>query len=174
MLGYILFELIFRGAQQFVLFSLAVPGLVLWAPVWLFLYRKEAYLVRKSVEDNYDTVTEQKLILSFLYIILLELGAVFICGVWSALFLPVVGWLTLRVYEDGMAAARQFLTLLPLLKLWSTQKKEPALLLAARQKAKQAVDEMVQASSTEIPIASNRLKEPVPWAILSYFDVRRR
>ncbi|KAF9956515.1 hypothetical protein BGZ70_009848 [Mortierella alpina] len=102
-----------------VLSTICIPGLFLWAPVFIAVKYKERQLRRKGpLEDNLDEIAQYKLMISTFFLPL-------IWGFWILMTLPialfsapgivVLMWLTIRWLEDLIHNAKSMLSLLRLL-----------------------------------------------------------
>ncbi|KAF9952235.1 hypothetical protein BGZ72_006432 [Mortierella alpina] len=115
--------LVGRLLQRFLLACLlstiCIPGLFLWAPVFIAVKYKERQIRRKGpLEDNLDEIAQYKLMISTFFLPL-------IWGFWILMTLPiaifsapgivVLMWLTIRWLEDLIHNAKSMLSLLRLL-----------------------------------------------------------
>ncbi|KAF9575181.1 hypothetical protein EC968_004117 [Mortierella alpina] len=115
--------LVGRLFQRFLLACLlstiCIPGLFLWAPVFIAVKYKERQIRRKgALEDNLDEIAQYKLMISTFFLPI-------IWGFWILMTLPialfsapgivVLMWLTIRWLEDLIHNAKSMLSLLRLL-----------------------------------------------------------
>ncbi|KAF9357215.1 hypothetical protein BGX34_009501 [Mortierella sp. NVP85] len=99
--------------------TICIPGLVLWAPVFLAVKYQEGRIRRKgSLEDNLDEIAQYKLMIATFFLPV-------IWGFWVLVTLPIslftgpgiviLMWLTIRWLEDLIHNAKSMLSLLRLL-----------------------------------------------------------
>ncbi|KAF9428033.1 hypothetical protein BGZ94_003558 [Podila epigama] len=99
--------------------TICIPGLVLWAPVFIAVKYQEKKLRQKGpLEDNLDEIAQYKLMISTFFLPV-------IWGFWVLMTLPialvtgpgivVLMWLTIRWLEDLIHNAKSMLSLLRLL-----------------------------------------------------------
>ncbi|KAF9319623.1 hypothetical protein BG003_008579 [Podila horticola] len=99
--------------------TICVPGLILWAPVFIAVKYKEKQIRQKGpLEDNLDEIAQYKLMISTFFLPL-------IWGFWVLMTFPiamvtgpgivVLMWLTIRWLEDLIHNAKSMLSLLRLL-----------------------------------------------------------
>ncbi|KAE9411229.1 hypothetical protein BT96DRAFT_952358 [Gymnopus androsaceus JB14] len=103
------------------LFSISMPGLMLWLPVFVTtFYAVHEFKKSGPIFDTFDEIAQYKLIYG-----LLSGVAVWFCGVIltlpvaliTAFLIPALMWMTLRWMEDCVASFRAFFTLLRLLRI---------------------------------------------------------
>ncbi|GAA6059126.1 hypothetical protein JCM10212_003873 [Sporobolomyces blumeae] len=115
----VLKRLVVRLGASALLLSAALPGSVLWAPVFLVTrYETDKMLRKGPAWDTYDEVAQTKLV----YGLVTGLSVLLVCCVLTLpltpfnLFLfPLVMWLTLRFLEDLTSSLRASLALVRLL-----------------------------------------------------------
>ncbi|KAG0027051.1 hypothetical protein BGZ81_005915 [Podila clonocystis] len=99
--------------------TICIPGLILWAPVFIAVKYKEKQIRQKGLlEDNLDEIAQYKLMISTFFLPL-------IWGFWVLMTFPiammtgpgivVLMWLTIRWLEDLIHNAKSMLSLLRLL-----------------------------------------------------------
>ena len=97
--------MIYRIVLCSVLFSLCIPGLIIWSPCWVFIRMKERELLSKGI-GWVDSLAETKMWYGFVFVsTILTVMLVFLP---FSYFLGLLAylWLTMRLFEDGMASAR--------------------------------------------------------------------
>ncbi|KAF9396106.1 hypothetical protein CPC16_005030 [Podila verticillata] len=108
-----------RSLLACLLSAICIPGLILWAPVFVAIKYKEKQIRQKGpLEDNLDEIAQYKLMISTFFLPL-------IWGFWVLMTLPiamvtgpgivVLMWLTIRWLEDLVHNAKSMLSLLRLL-----------------------------------------------------------
>ena len=169
----IFLRMVQTGLLALFLFCCAAPGLIIWAPSWFLIRRAERNLLAKGPRWN-DSVAEMKMLYGFLStLVLLAIFAIFVT--WKALLLPVGLWLTIRFYEDGVAAARSFYSLYKLLFLYKTTMEK---MRSMRKECKRLVTKM----SSKLPEGSDtsadkakdawtKRDENIPWYDPYWFDM---
>lgn len=117
----ILFRLPLRLGLSFALFTLALPGLILWLPVFLTtFYAVHNFKKSGPVWDTWDEIAQYKLIyglMSGLAVWALSVLVTFPAGGITFFVVPVMMWMSLRWLEDAVSAIRAFLALLRLLRV---------------------------------------------------------
>lgn len=99
-------------------FGLALPGFILWMPVFWLATRAEGKKIARGLAskmvDHADEIAEAKMMFGFLWILSMSF-AVFTGGCWLYGWAWAIGlvvaalsvmWLTVRLLEDAMAAVR--------------------------------------------------------------------
>ncbi|GAA5918945.1 hypothetical protein JCM5296_005790 [Sporobolomyces johnsonii] len=118
-------RLFVRAATSALLLAVSIPGLVLWAPVFVMAKRESAKMVRKGPAwDTYDEVAQTKLVYGLGVGVLVLSVCTLLTLRWTPLnlvFFPVLMWLTLRFLEDLASSLRALLALLRLLLLGKRQ-----------------------------------------------------
>ena len=167
----LIFRLVQRLLLAVALLLLAVPGLVVWAPVWWAIKRKEATLLANGPRWN-DSVAEMKMLYSFLGVLGLFLLALLLSRSWASAFGLLLGLaLTVRFYENALASARSCYTLWKLLFLYPSSMAR----LRARRLECRA---MVRALACRLPESArkaDKAAEPpntarIPWYSLRWFE----
>ncbi|GAA5854962.1 hypothetical protein JCM9279_003589 [Rhodotorula babjevae] len=116
----VLKRLVVRIAGSVLLFLVSIPGLVLWAPVFLSTRKSSGRLVRKGpVFDTYDEVAQTKLVTGLISgLAVLAVASLLTFPLLPLLNVPVLlafMWLTLRFLEDLTSSLRAALALARLL-----------------------------------------------------------
>ncbi|KAF9482109.1 hypothetical protein BDN70DRAFT_875393 [Pholiota conissans] len=115
----ILFRLLVRFIWALCLFTISLPGLLLWVPVFATsVYAVYNFKKTGPIFDTWDEIAQYKLIYGLFSGI-----CVWVCAVlftWpvapaSALLVPALMWMTLRWFEDAVAAGRAVSALIRLL-----------------------------------------------------------
>lgn len=111
----ILCRLVLRASWALTLFILSFPGLLLWAPVVLttFIAVKE-FKKTGPMWDTWDEIAQYKLVYGFISSLCVWGGAVLLTFTFAPItvwLVPVVMWMSLRWFEDAVAAARAFVAL---------------------------------------------------------------
>ncbi|KAF9090676.1 hypothetical protein BGX29_011347 [Mortierella sp. GBA35] len=99
--------------------TICIPGLILWAPVFIAVKYQERKIRRKGpLEDNLDEIAQYKLMISTFFLPI-------IWGFWTVVTFPIalftgpgiiiLMWLTIRWLEDLIHNAKSMLSLLRLL-----------------------------------------------------------
>ena len=115
----IIMRMVQRALLCVTLFTCASPVLVVWAPTWYLLKRREWKLLSKGPRWN-DSVAEMKMLYSTVSVTVLMLIVPLLTRWYVPFFIPPVLYLTIRFYEDGVASARSFYTLWKLLFLYKS------------------------------------------------------
>ncbi|KAL1527673.1 hypothetical protein AB1Y20_009059 [Prymnesium parvum] len=106
-----------RLMSALVLSAFAAPGLILWRPVWLYLKRRERFLLAKGPRWN-DSVAETKMLISFFVVsafaVCCVAAGVLLWSPWPPMLLVYL-YLTMRCYEEAVADLRSAYTLYKLL-----------------------------------------------------------
>ncbi|KAG0329388.1 hypothetical protein BG004_002342, partial [Podila humilis] len=167
-----------------VLSAICIPGLVLWAPVFIAVRYKEKQIRQKGpLEDNLDEIAQYKLMISTFFLPL-------IWGFWVLMTLPiamvsgpgivVLMWLTIRWLEDLIHNAKSMLSLLRLLFM------SEETMLGLRDKREElasrvheyAVEQLGLPDDIEELVKENRTRKAnVGWLGKlsgSYFSIKRR
>ncbi|KAF9168754.1 hypothetical protein DFQ26_000021 [Actinomortierella ambigua] len=174
--------------QRFLLACLlaviSIPGLVLWAPVFLAAKYQEKKIREKGpLEDNLDEIAQYKLLVATMFLPL-------IWGFWVLMTFPfalitapgiiILMWLTIRWLEDLVHNAKSMLSLLRLLFIAEETMdslREKRLDLAKRVQ-EFAVDALNLPEDPEDLIAENKVhKQSAGWLghlSKSYFSIKRR
>ena len=117
----IVLRMIVRAALCTGLLVCAIPGLVVWSPVWVFIKARERHLMSKGPTWN-DSIAEMKMLYSFVGAIAITVLSLLLSRGSFAVTGCVLLWLalTVRFYESGLASARSFYTLWKLLFLYES------------------------------------------------------
>jgi glycerol-3-phosphate O-acyltransferase/dihydroxyacetone phosphate acyltransferase len=107
-----------RLVWALVLFTISLPGLVLWTPVFATTF----YVVRNfkksgPIWDTWDEIAQYKLVYGLVSGICVWVGAIIITFPFvfvTALAVPALMWLTLRWLEDAVSAFRALAALIRL------------------------------------------------------------
>jgi glycerol-3-phosphate O-acyltransferase/dihydroxyacetone phosphate acyltransferase len=83
-----------------VLWLFALPGLLIWGPVWLMIKRREPQLLAKG-KGWVDSVAEMKMLTSFIGCVVLS-----VLAGRKTPYVMILLWFTLRFYEEAMASSR--------------------------------------------------------------------
>ncbi|KAJ6587163.1 hypothetical protein DFH09DRAFT_1142794 [Mycena vulgaris] len=117
----ILSRMIVRLTWSLCLFSLSLPGLMLWVPVFLTtFYAVHNFKKTGPIFDTFDEIAQYKLIYGLFSGILVWFGSALITfpfTVVTFLLVPALMWMTLRWLEDAVAAFRAFSALVRLLRV---------------------------------------------------------
>lgn len=103
------------------LFTFSLPGLLLWFPVFATsIYAVHNYKKTGPIFDTYDEIAQYKLIYGLMSGICVWLTAVALT--WpiapvTVFLVPAFMWMTLRWFEDAVAAFRAFTSLFRLLRV---------------------------------------------------------
>ncbi|KAG0207224.1 hypothetical protein BGX28_001494 [Mortierella sp. GBA30] len=177
-----------RLLQRFLLgcllWTICVPGIFLWAPVFVAVKYKERQIRRKGpLEDNLDEIAQYKLMISTFFLPI-------IWGFWILMTLPiaiftgpgivVLMWLTIRWLEDMIHNTKSMLSLLRL--LFMTEDTMYSLALERQELAARvhefAVEYLKLPHDPEDLIKENKTKKADSgWMGRlsgSYFSIRRR
>ncbi|KAF8895688.1 hypothetical protein CPB84DRAFT_1782206 [Gymnopilus junonius] len=115
----IISRLLIRFAWASCLFTMSLPGLLLWLPVFATtLYAVYNFKKTGPIFDTWDEIAQYKLIYGLMSGICVWLGAVTLT--WAVapvtfFLVPAFMWMTLRWFEDAVAAFRAFVALFRLL-----------------------------------------------------------
>jgi glycerol-3-phosphate O-acyltransferase / dihydroxyacetone phosphate acyltransferase len=115
----ILSRLVVRFTWSLCLFSISLPGLMLWLPVFATTF----YAVRNfkktgPIFDTWDEIAQYKLIyglISGLCVWMVGVALTWPFALVTAFLIPAFMWITLRWFEDAVAAFRAFTALFRLL-----------------------------------------------------------
>ncbi|KAJ4483190.1 hypothetical protein J3R30DRAFT_3285480 [Lentinula aciculospora] len=104
-----------------ILFSISIPGLVLWLPVILStLYAVHEFKKSGPIFDTFDEIAQYKLIYGLMSGICVWLGGVILTlpfALVTIFLIPATMWMTLRWMEDCIASSRAFFALFRLLRV---------------------------------------------------------
>jgi len=128
-----------RGLLTAVTMTLALPGLLIFSPVWHYLKRRERYLLGKGPRWN-DSVAEMKMmvcgLIGMLFVVGSVTASVYYWNLAPLAFLYYM-YVTMRCYEEAVGSARSFYTLYKLLFLSPATMK---VMVQLRTEAKGAMD----------------------------------
>lgn len=116
-----------------VLFTLCIPGLIMWSPCWIFIKKKERELLQRGI-GWVDSLAETKMWYGFVFVNSILSLMLFTLPFSYFLGLIAYLWLTMRLFEDGMASARSICGIYLLGKL-SNEQIETVLKLRAQAKS---------------------------------------
>ena len=110
------------------LMSISLPGLILWAPVFVTTFIG-VHNFKKSgpIWDTWDEIAQYKLVYGLISGVIVWFSAVLLTLPFSTItviLVPALMWMTLRWLEDAVSAFRAFTTLLRLLWVAPTRLKE--------------------------------------------------
>lgn len=120
----ILYRLPIRLIWSFVLFTLSLPGLLLWLPVFLTTFYA-VYNFKKSgpVWDTWDEIAQYKLVYGLMSGLCVWVASVLftlpVAGI-TVFAVPALMWMTLRWLEDAVSAIRAVAALVRLLRVGKT------------------------------------------------------
>ena len=152
-----------------ILFIIALPGLVVWLPMWWYVKRQERYLMSKGPRWN-DSVAEMKMLTAGCTLIFLALGIVLTAPYFRSPY-PFLccGYLytTMRCYEEGVADARSAFSLFKLLFLTPATMGK---MVALRAAAKAAMDPAIALLPTGVAdVLAQSADEARPSRALDYY-----
>ncbi|KAJ7072102.1 hypothetical protein C8F01DRAFT_1243181 [Mycena amicta] len=111
----ILGRMVLRLTWSILLFSLSLPGLILWTPVFI--------TTTGPIFDTFDEIAQYKLVYGFISGLCVWFGATVVTFPFSLvtfLLVPALMWMTLRWFEDAVSALRAFTALTRLLLVGKT------------------------------------------------------
>ncbi|KAJ7772610.1 hypothetical protein DFH07DRAFT_901978 [Mycena maculata] len=115
----ILSRMLVRFTWALCLFSISLPGLVLWIPVFLTtFYAVHNFKKSGPIFDTWDEIAQYKLIYGLMSGLAVWFGVsivTFPFTVLTFLLVPALMWMTLRWLEDAVSAFRAFTALVRLL-----------------------------------------------------------
>lgn len=115
----ILSRLLVRLTWSLCLFVISLPGLVLWVPIFATtFYAVHNFKKTGPIFDTWDEIAQYKLIYGLVSGICVWISAVALTWPFAAVtvfLVPAFMWMTLRWFEDAIAAFRAFTTLFRLL-----------------------------------------------------------
>ncbi|KAH8828258.1 hypothetical protein DL96DRAFT_1463865 [Flagelloscypha sp. PMI_526] len=108
----IFWRMAIRGGWATVLFALSLPGLVLWLPIFVTTFiAVHKYKKTGPIFDTYDEIAQYKLTYGFISGLIVY-GAcllfTFPIAAFTLFAVPVIMWMALRWFEDGVASFRAF------------------------------------------------------------------
>ncbi|GJE94486.1 PlsC domain-containing protein [Phanerochaete sordida] len=111
----ILYRLTVRLSWSLVLFSLSLPGLLLWLPVFVTTFIAVREFKRTGpVWDTWDEIAQYKLVYGLISGLCVWCGAMLVTlpvAPITAVVVPVMMWMALRWFEDAVASFRAFAAL---------------------------------------------------------------
>jgi len=117
----ILSRLLVRLTWSLFLSSISLPGLILWLPVFAStFYAVHNFKKTGPIYDTWDEIAQYKLIyglMSGLCVWMLGVVLTWPFSLLTVFLIPAFMWMTLRWFEDAVAAFRAFTTLLRLLRV---------------------------------------------------------
>ncbi|KAG6845309.1 hypothetical protein H0H87_011159 [Tephrocybe sp. NHM501043] len=117
----ILSRMIVRFVWSMALFSLSLPGLILWLPIFATtFYAVHNFKKTGPIFDTWDEIAQYKLIYGLFSGVLVWLLAIIVTwpvAPFTAVLFPAFMWMTLRWFEDAVSAFRAFTTLWRLLRV---------------------------------------------------------
>lgn len=117
----ILKRIILRLFWIIILFTISLPGFVLWTPVFLTTrYYTSLHTRTGPVWDTYDEIAQLKLVYGLVSGICVWAICVLVTLPFAPLtstFVPAIMWMTLRWLEDGVSACRALMALVRLLRV---------------------------------------------------------
>ncbi|KZT72212.1 hypothetical protein DAEQUDRAFT_763318 [Daedalea quercina L-15889] len=117
----ILYRMAVRLAWSAFLFTLSLPGLFLWLPVFVTTFIAVSRFKRTGpIWDTWDEIAQYKLIYGLVSGLCVWVGATlltFPVAPVTAMLVPVAMWMTLRWLEDAVSAFRAFAVLTTLLRM---------------------------------------------------------
>ncbi|KAI0369706.1 hypothetical protein BV20DRAFT_967706 [Pilatotrama ljubarskyi] len=115
----ILYRILVRLVWSLFLFTLSLPGLLLWLPILLTTFIAVHQFKRTGpVWDTYDEIAQYKLtygLLSWVCVYLFSLVLTLPVALLTAVLVPAAMWMSLRWMEDAVSAFRAFVSLVRLL-----------------------------------------------------------
>ncbi|CAG8770176.1 17529_t:CDS:2, partial [Racocetra persica] len=156
-----------------VLATISSVGIILWLPIFTCVKYKEYQIRKLPKEDNYDEITQYKLLISTMLLIPIYITAVFLTLPFAFITLwliPLLMWLTIRWTEDLFQAMRSCLSLTKLLLL---PKGEYDHIKSIRENIKErvqilAVNELGLPENPEILVSKSKPRG------LGYFSIKKR
>ncbi|CAG8464260.1 8824_t:CDS:2 [Acaulospora morrowiae] len=113
-------RIIVRIIWTLFLATLALPGWILWSPIFIAVKYKEHQIRKLPIEDNFDEITQYKLLISAILLVPIYVTALFITLPFifvTSWLVPLFMWLTIRWTEDLFQACRSCISLTKLLLL---------------------------------------------------------
>ncbi|KAI0341905.1 hypothetical protein BDW22DRAFT_1331173 [Trametopsis cervina] len=121
----IIYRMLVRLTWSIVLFSISLPGLLLWTPVAVVTFIAVRKFKRTGpIWDTWDEIAQYKLVYGLISGICVWASAVLLTlpialiTFWAV---PLVMWLSLRWFEDAVSAFRAFASLARLLRIGGKQ-----------------------------------------------------
>ncbi|KAG5648631.1 hypothetical protein DXG03_003242 [Asterophora parasitica] len=117
----ILSRMVIRLAWSIALLTISLPGLLLWLPVFgTTFYAVHNFKKTGPIFDTWDEIAQYKLIYGLLSGLLVWFAAIVLTwpvAHFSVVLVPAFMWITLRWFEDAVAAFRAFTALFRLLRV---------------------------------------------------------
>ncbi|KAF8070662.1 hypothetical protein FPV67DRAFT_1035171 [Lyophyllum atratum] len=114
-------RMLIRLIWSIALFTLSVPGLLLWLPIFATtFYAVHNFKKTGPIFDTWDEIAQYKLIYGLLSGVLVWFTAVVLTwpiAPFTFVLVPAFMWMTLRWFEDAVSAFRAFTALLRLLRV---------------------------------------------------------
>ncbi|KZT10657.1 uncharacterized protein LAESUDRAFT_734480 [Laetiporus sulphureus 93-53] len=121
----IIYRICVRLAWSIFLFSISLPGLLLWLPVFITTFIAVSRFKRTGpIWDTWDEIAQYKLIYGFISGLCVWGGSVlltFPIAPITAVCVPALMWMSLRWLEDAVSAFRAFAALVRLLRMGRTR-----------------------------------------------------
>lgn len=182
----ILYRLLIRLTWSIFLFTISIPGLLLWIPVFITTFiAVHKFKQSGPVWDTYDEIAQYKLVYGLASGVLVWVASMAVTlpvAPLTSVLVPVAMWMSLRWLEDAVSAFRAFTALTRLLLVG------PSRLEMMRQTRKQLHERVMElaVNTLGLPEAPERHFKEVGdgwqkgrvrgrWASKAkYFSVRRR
>ncbi|CAG8594572.1 hypothetical protein C2G38_2248294 [Gigaspora rosea] len=169
LIGRILIRVIWAS----VLATISSIGIILWSPIFICVKYKEYQIRKLPKEDNYDEITQYKLLIAAMLIVPIYVTAVFLTLPFvliTSWLIPLLMWLTIRWTEDLFQAVRSSISLTKLLLL---PKEEYDHIKSIRENIREkvqnlAVNEIGLPENPEVLINKSRPRG------MGYFSIRKR
>jgi len=117
----ILSRLLVRFTWSLCLFSISLPGLLLWLPVFVTtFYAVHNFKKTGPIFDTWDEIAQYKLIyglISGVCVWMIGVALTWPFALATVFLIPALMWITLRWFEDAVAAFRAFVVLFRLLRV---------------------------------------------------------
>ncbi|KAF7306091.1 PlsC domain-containing protein [Mycena chlorophos] len=117
-------RMILRLTWAVCLFTLSLPGLLLWTPVFITtVYAVHEFKKTGPIFDTFDEIAQYKLVYGFVSGLCVWFGATALSFPFSLvtfMLVPALMWMTLRWFEDAVSALRAFTALTRLLLVGKT------------------------------------------------------
>ena len=111
----ILYRLLVRFTWSLFLFTLSLPGLTLWLPVFITTFIAVREFKRTGpVWDTWDEIAQYKLVYGLISGLCVWAGAMLVTlpvAAITAVVVPLVMWISLRWFEDAVSSFRAFAAL---------------------------------------------------------------
>ncbi|KAG5638469.1 hypothetical protein H0H81_012534 [Sphagnurus paluster] len=117
----ILYRMFMRLVWSTTLFTISLPGLLLWLPIFgTTFYAAHNYKKTGPIFDTWDEIAQYKLIYGLFSGLLVCFTTVLLTWSttpWSTVVVPAFMWMTLRWFEDAVSSFRAFTALYRLLRV---------------------------------------------------------